>query len=108
MTGRGASSQLLSLTAAGRCLSELDQLLHDVVYGGPGGCGAARRGGAGGIPGGPPGGGGGYPPKKPWVWAGAGLPFPPGVWGWGAARPPGGPEPAWGGGGGRAGGGDHR
>src|SRR6266478_7265198 len=34
---------VVSLARAGACLSGLDQLLDDVVYGGPGGCGAARR-----------------------------------------------------------------
>src|SRR5580704_5142063 len=41
--GAGAPVMRSGLAPAGTCLSELDQLLHDVVYGPPAGCGAARR-----------------------------------------------------------------
>src|SRR5258706_2301066 len=68
------------LAPAGTCRSGLDQLLHDVVYGGPGGCGAARRVEAGGFSGGPPGGGGGDTRTIQRVLSGPCAPCPPGPW----------------------------
>src|SRR5258705_12385541 len=67
------------LAPAGTCRSGLDQLLHDVVYGGPGGCGAAGRVEAGGVRGGQPGGGGGYDEQNMRLYAVAGQRDPLGV-----------------------------